>query len=228
MFKEITEQIRQLTEQTLVPAPEQFTDPVAKKTNWAPTLTVGASFRSYRLVEVSADRIEYRRTSRALLFCSAFLLIGIVLIAYGLLNIRNQERSLILETILPILFGCLPVGLGISLLNAFNRPIAFDKTDGTFRKGRDSRFLTPNIPNAEPLKTSASLDDVHALQLLEKSVGHVRTYEINLILKNAQRVNVICHPDKYILRNQAVTLGKFLAVPVWDAISNTTKSMHWV
>jgi hypothetical protein len=86
----------------------------------------------------------------------------------------------------------------------------FDKTTSSFSKGRKK---------AE--HASSNIDSIHAIQLIAKIIRGKNSYycyELNLILKNAERINIISHSNKKRIRADAKTLSEFLAIPVWDAI----------
>lgn len=73
------------------------------------------------------------------------------------------------------------------------------------------------------VKNFAGLEDIHALQLLSEYCrgGKKRSYysyELNLVLRNGRRINVMDHGDCKKLREDAQTLSEFLDKPVWDAI----------
>jgi len=68
----------------------------------------------------------------------------------------------------------------------------------------------------------AKLEDIHALQLISEycggNDGSYYSYELNLVLENGKRINVVDHGNKNKLRKEANNLSAFLAKPVWDAI----------
>lgn len=69
-----------------------------------------------------------------------------------------------------------------------------------------------------------SLEHIHALQLLREKVPSMRnsgqyfySYELNMVLKNGTRYQLMDHADIARLREDARTLSQVLQVPVWDA-----------
>ena len=68
----------------------------------------------------------------------------------------------------------------------------------------------------------AGLEDIHALQLISEycrgSKRSYYSYELNLVLRNGRRINVMDHGDSEKLREDAKTLSQFLEKPLWDAI----------
>ena len=59
------------------------------------------------------------------------------------------------------------------------------------------------------------------MQLLSKFVSGSKSsyysYELNLVLNDGRRINVVDHGDLKRLRSDVKTLSQFLDKPVWDA-----------
>jgi Fe2+ transport system protein B len=53
---------------------------------------------------------------------------------------------------------------------------------------------------------------------LEEYVFEDYIYELNLVLKDGKRLNVMDHSRRAHIRSDAQRLGQFLKVPIWDAI----------
>ena len=82
----------------------------------------------------------------------------------------------------------------------------FDPMERMFYRGRRHRDPVP-------------LDEIVALQILTETCrgskgGSYESYELNLVLKDNRRLNVIDHGDLKQLRSDAETLAKFLKVPL--------------
>ena len=92
------------------------------------------------------------------------------------------------------------------------------KKIGAYWKGRKS---PREVFNKSELKNFAELDDVHAIQLISEFVRGNKTsyhsYELNLVLQDGKRLNVIDHGNKNVIKENAETLSKFLDKPIWDA-----------
>ncbi len=50
------------------------------------------------------------------------------------------------------------------------------------------------------------------------------SYELNLVLNDGSRINVVDHGNLKRLRSDTQTLSQFLGKPVWDAIRNAPAS----
>jgi len=76
--------------------------------------------------------------------------------------------------------------------------------------------------NKDLIKHLAPLDQVHALQLVSEycsgNKSSYYSYELNLVLKDGRRVNVIDHGNINRIRQDAQTLSNFLGKPVWNAL----------
>jgi hypothetical protein len=193
-------------------------DPVAQKTEWSPEKSGGTNFRTHRLERVGVTRMEFRLTLGAKLFCWLFISMGV-----GIpLSIVSQEIRRPNTEFVSILFvafiGIVFAGVGFGMQHFMGKPRVFDKTSGRFWRGTQEPDLTR--PQAEG-DDFLALDQIYALQLLSEYVSgnksSYHSYELNLVLDNGRRVNVIDHGSLRSLRDDARTLARFLNVPVWDA-----------
>ena len=70
------------------------------------------------------------------------------------------------------------------------------------------------------LKNFAALPDIYAIQLVSERCSGKNSafysYELNLVLQDGRRLNVIDHGNIDKLREDAKTLSGFLGKPVWD------------
>jgi len=200
--------------------PTQFNDPLAEQIDWTPLKGGGANFRTHKLIAgPRPDRIEFKPTLGMKLFVGLFPVLGLGLCigtAYGAVAVDSAELLVL------IIVGTVGVAFlagGVATFYVTTRPRVFDKSVGYYWRGRKR----PDLAFAgEELNHAHTLESVHAIQLLREFVrGNKRnyySYELNLILSDGRRVNVVDHgnPDK--LRADAQTLADFLTRPLWDAI----------
>ncbi|MHC4644642.1 MAG: hypothetical protein ACYTBJ_04015 [Planctomycetota bacterium] len=220
MFRKLVEKIKELNRTTQPFDPSSLEDPVAARTQWTPLVRGGANFCTHKLFEVTPHRIEFRASLGSKLFCMAFLLVGLgVLIGFSYKLISEGSFKLDFDTIGPILFGLVFAGVGGAMLYFLTKPSVFDKTTGYFWKGRRS---PDQVLDKDSIKHLAALAQVHALQLISEycsgSKSSYYSYELNLVLKDGQRVNVIDHGNINRIRQDAQTLSNFLGKPMWDAL----------
>jgi len=202
----------------------KFDDPIANKCGWTPAKGGGASFCTNKLKQISPFRIEFRATYSVIIFSIGSLLIGLGVIALFIKNSYLEKTSIWSTTgMLVILCGLVFSVVGGFLLYYYTKPIVFDKNIGLFWKGRRRPQTTPyyTYDNA-----GANLNQIYAIQVISEFIGNhhhnskrsgSKSYEINLVLKDGERINVVDHGKRGRIREDARILAGFLGVPIWDA-----------
>lgn len=200
--------------------PSALNDPVAMQTGWTPAKGGGASFRTHKLVTINPNRLAFRPSVGAVLFYLIFLFAGLgILIGFSAQKISSGGLACDVDTILPIAVGAIFAAVGGCLLYFGTRPVVFDRRNGFFWKGRTA---PDEVMNRRALKHFAELKEVHALQLISEycsgNKSSYYSYELNLVLKDGRRINVVDHGSRNKIREDAKTLSEFLKKPVWDTI----------
>jgi hypothetical protein len=201
--------------------PSQLGDEVALRTDWGPAVSGGTSFRTHRLVHAGPRRAEFRVTGGAIVFFGVFTLIGLgVFLGFA----RGAVRGLLsgslmsLFMIIPIVVGGGFVAIGVGMWWHYGAPAVFDKQRGEYWKGRRS---PAESANRHTVKERVQLDRIYALQLIKEHCtgdeSSYYSYELNLVLEDGTRLNVVDHGNQDMLRRDAEELAKFLGRPLWDA-----------
>jgi hypothetical protein len=102
---------------------------------------------------------------------------------------------------------------------SFSKPVIFDKTKGMYWKG----WKAPKRYLAEGDKESSSrIGDIYALQIIPELVRSDNksyvSYELNLVLRDGSRMNVVDHGDLVKLREDAKLVSEFLGIAIWDTV----------
>ena len=171
-----------------------FGDPIAEQTAWTPLVQGGSSFRTHQLTPVEPDGMAMTKTIQMMLFALVFLAVGLGIIIAGL----SVDRWY-----LP-LFGAIFAASGAYMI--WPRKILFD--------GNTRKFISPS--------RSVAFSEIHAIQLVRERVsssdnGDFWSYELNLVLKAGDRLNVTDHGDLESLRADANRLRVLLGCKLWDA-----------
>ncbi len=200
--------------------PSRFEDPVAAQTDWSPAKGGGTSFTTHTITKVGSNRIEFRASGGARVFSIIFVLMGVgTAFSFSFFHISHGTFSLSHDTVAPLLFGTVFTFIGGGMYYYFTAPIVFDKSKASFYKGRK---VPGNGSGNDAMKYFARLEEIHALQLISENCrsddDSYRSYELNLVLKDGRRINVIDHGNESKLREDARTLSRFIDKPVWDAI----------
>lgn len=221
MLKNLAEKIKGMMGERIVFDPSGLNDHVAIQTAWTPLKGGGSNFRTHKLIEVGFERVEFRASVGAKIFSLLFLFVGVGLnaaFAYSMYEAGNFSFNS--ETVVPMIIGLIFAIVGGAMLYFGTTPIVFDRGKGYFWKGRKKPDEFQDNSN---LKNFAMLEQIHALQIISEycrgSKSSFYSYELNLVLKNGKRINVVDHGNFLKLREDAQKLSGFLNRPVWDTIS---------
>ncbi|MEO1212730.1 MAG: hypothetical protein AAFY45_04390 [Bacteroidota bacterium] len=197
-----------------------FDDPIGLITDWTPLLRGGTNIKSHKLVWEGQDKLRFKASWGHIMIAGFVFLLGLSL---PLLFFLGNNSGSFVEASVAIIAGLLFAAIGAYLYYNGTQPIVFDKKQGFFYKGRKN---TDKNSEKAKVKYMVRLEDIYALQLLSEYISsegkETYSYEINLVLKDATRVNVIDHGKLSTIRQDASTLADFLDVPVWDVIKNIT------
>ena len=167
-------------------------DPVAAKTQWTPLVPGGANFATHRLVQIDGTRAEMKKSGRLFLFGGVFLVVGLGISAVGAFKAGWAL----------MLFGVPFWVVGISVL--WPRSLVFDSSA--------RQFTGPKGP--------VPFSAIYALQIVKEHVTGSDTdfwsYELNLVLSDASRINVVDHADLALIRTHALKLSALIGCRVWD------------
>jgi len=220
LLRGLAEKMVRMVRSRLPVNPARFNDPVAEQTEWTPAKRGGANFRTRRFRERSHHRLEFSISLGGLLFGLLFALSGLSSLIFVILFIIPTMKELpVFARILLPLSSLVFLGVGSWLIVSFSRPVVFDKELGWFWKG----YRPPSLSGgAYKPKTGTPLNRIYALQILAEQVQSKNSsffsYELNLVCRDASRINLVDHGHYESIRNEAETLSAFLGVPVWDAV----------
>lgn len=219
MLTEMMDKLKQMGVKKVSVDPSRFNDPVAMQTSWTPLVYGGASFKTHRLREPEAGRIEITATIGAKVFYLLFLILGIgLVIGAPAAGYFSDQVEFSLKLLLPVFIGLVFAGVGGALLVSGTTPAVIDRRSGLFWKGRKQ----PHPPfDSVREGTMAQLNQVYALQIIEEYVNgnksSYHSYELNLVLSDGSRVNVADHGHLKSIQEKGAVISKFLGKPLWDA-----------
>lgn len=218
MLTKIIQKLQGLTLTATEPDLSRFNDPVARQTEWTPAKGGGTNFLTHSLVEVHPNRIEFRSSAMAKIFAAVFFTAGTAISVFGGYRLFQDSLTFSAEMMLPFVVGCIFAVAGGWMYRSFTAPIVFDTRQGYFWKGR----MGPrDVPNIAAIKDLTEIGEIHALQIISERCSGKNSsyysYELNLVLNDGRRINVIDHGNVGRLREDAQRLSHILGVPVWDA-----------
>jgi hypothetical protein len=218
MFEKLQQNLRTLTAARAPFDPGRFGDPLALRTEWTPAKRGGASFRTHKLAVTGPNRIEFRPALGAILFYLLFFIIGLgVFAAISVQLFAKASDSFDAGLLVPLGISLVFSALGAYMLSAGTAPVIFERGRGVFWKGRKGPDEAIGGRNANNF---VRLDQVHALQLISEYIrgkNSYYSYELNLVLEDGKRINVVDHGNLDRIRTDAGLLAVFIGKPLWDA-----------
>lgn len=194
--------------------PSRFGDPLAAKTAWGPLCHGGSNFRTHAGVEVSPERFEFQPTAGAKMFAGVFAVFGLVPAFLVWKFMGNLDTPLKYVVALPAL---LFLGVAWLLWTWLARPVVFDRREDWFYKGKRSPAEDPSLGSG---KDACPLSRIRAIQIVPERVssrnGGFGSWEINAVLEDGSRRNVVDHGSEAAVRTDAAALASFLSVPLWN------------
>ncbi|TVR15890.1 MAG: hypothetical protein EA391_09345 [Balneolaceae bacterium] len=192
----------------------QFNDPLANTISWEPAKRGGSNFKTHKFISDGFNRAEFKMSVSSRIFALLFMTVGAGMPAFF---IYSGEFGTLQETVILIGFGLIFVAVGGLIHYFYGRPIIFDKMKGFYWKG----WKNPDHTTARVVtKNLLPLSEIHALQLIKEFVRSDKStyysYELNLVLRDGTRVNVVDHGNGKILKQDAQQLSSFLGKPLWD------------
>jgi hypothetical protein len=200
--------------------PSSLNDPVAMQTQWKMISRLHSGLlRDHNLVKINNFKMEFKATIGCRLLFLIPLIFLIFFTIYFLVNLSSElsPHQFIVYMVVFLLSLAFMIAIGC-IFYLITMPVVFDMRIRAFWKGRKTAAIIGNI---EGVKHFTKYDDIHALQLLSKySYGKTSgyNYELNVVLKNGNRINLVSYRGEEEIEEDCQVLSKFLDKPVWNAI----------
>ncbi|OZV68659.1 cytochrome b family protein [Winogradskyella aurantia] len=181
----------------------------------------GTNFKTHVLIKSSDSKLMYKPSYGIAIFCFIFLAIGLGLLFLMFRGLIIQDSSADIPVLLLLIVGGVFTMAGLLMFYHFYKPIVFDKTSGFYLKGYNTNNAT-----TKKSKTSEqiALNTVVALQIIGENVrgskSSFNSFELNLVLKDGSRKNIVDHGSLKSIVDDADLLSTFLDIPIWHAKSN--------
>lgn len=184
----------------------------------APLVYGGASFKTNVLVEKSSSKALYKPSIGAALFSFIFLAVGFGVLFFGLVPLFKSNFEIASTNWFLLLFGLIFSGAGSFMFYRFYKPRVFDKHLGVYYKAYN---VDIHKIRRDTSKKYIPLNTIIALQIIGEHVksdkGSYKSFELNLVLNDSSRKNVVDHGNLKSIIKDAEILSEFLNVPIWHA-----------
>ncbi|WP_154224313.1 hypothetical protein [Marinicella rhabdoformis] len=196
----------------------RFNHPLAEQTDWHPMKGGGANFATHYLDSSNPDFLTFKATKGAYVFSLIFAFFGLLGMGIPLAIFFTEGMEEWGLIFFAVAFGGIFLAVGLMAFHFMTMPRVFDTFYGCYYKGRKKPI---HDFESESKHAITHLSDVKAIQVLRERVrgknSSYYSYEINLVLHDASRINVIDHGKQETVCNDAQTLATTLGVPLWDA-----------
>ncbi|EOB2787469.1 hypothetical protein ACIL20_004309 [Vibrio vulnificus] len=192
-------------------------DPVASKVSWDPVNPGGSNFKSQKMT-ILDDKIIINKTIGAYVFALLFTVPGILALVIGSPYFLFNGKTVL--GLFMIVWGGGFSGIGILMLKS-DKKFTIDKINGSYYRGNKFDSL-----NSQDRFKQGYVKDIYAIQLINERIqssssngraSSYTSYELNLVFKDGERINIMDHGKGKDIDDSAKNLGKFLNVPIWKA-----------
>ncbi|EPR73641.1 hypothetical protein ADIWIN_1278 [Winogradskyella psychrotolerans RS-3] len=194
------------------------TNTIEPKVSTSPLKPGGANFKTNVLIQASPSKLIYKPSIGAAIFSFIFLAVGLGVLFYGIFPLFQDNSSSDSINWFLVIFGLIFAGAGGFMFYIFYKPRVFDKQQGLYYtsyafKGHQSR--------RNQSEDYLPLQSIVAIQIIGEHVksddGSYKSFELNLVLDDASRRNVVDHGSLKSIINDAEMLSEFLNIPIWHA-----------
>ncbi|MEO0900078.1 MAG: hypothetical protein AAFY71_26925 [Bacteroidota bacterium] len=196
---------------------DRFNHPIAKQTSWSPLKSGGTNFKAQKLKQPEPHIALIQGSIQMKIFAFIFFTIGAGFLIAGVFKFISPAMKEF-PWLVVIIFGGAFGAAGVFLVREAFKELVIDKREGIIYK----QYLpkNPNLP-AVPEDTY-KIKEVVAIQLIKERIkGDESTYysyEMNLVMADASRLNLMDHGNPDSVVEDANTLSGFLDVPVWNGM----------
>lgn len=195
-------------------------DEIGMKTDWEPLKRGGSSHKNFNLkIDEERNILKINET-----LGSRFLTIFAIVFILGMtVSLIREEASVSVNSYgvgndSKLVFLIPASMLGILIIGSFfntktNRSI-FDNNKRIFYKGKyDSK-------KDRGEKEVILYENIYAIQIISEMIRKEKTYftsyEVNLVLNDTTRINVLDHSNLSSILKDTKMLSQYLNVPIWD------------
>ncbi len=196
-----------------------FNDSFADSICWDPLIPGGSSEATRDIPIIRDQSLTFKPTSRQLFSTFGFSLILLFGIT-EMISLASNTNSDMASSVLYLFSLCLVVVI-FKMISELYTPLLFDKNRGFYWRGYCKKDRTPQESG---LTTFCSLDEIYAIQIISEncsvhqkySPSSFKSYELNLVLKDSSRRNVIDHGKYVRMIKTANQISLFLNIPIWN------------
>lgn len=185
--------------------PSDFNDSVAKITEWEAFNKASSNVNLNRLmVDPDGQHLFYKPATGLYLLSAAFVFAGLFFPFIIIGSTIQQAKPLMDKDVLVPALLCLVFAfIGIGIFFGFRKRLRFDMTERCMIAGENRLYFS----------------DIHALQLVIQRGSKYRNYQLNVVLRSADRMHIMNYADSKTARADAARIATAMGIPdakIWD------------
>lgn len=193
-------------------------DSIKYRVSVSPLKPGGASFKTNVLIKKSGSKYLYKPSIGSALFCFIFLAVGLSILFYGMFPLFKNNFDLTEVNWMLLVAGLIFGGAGATMFYTIYKPRVFDKQLGYYYKSYKTKIHRRDLAIS---KAYIPLKSIKAIQLIGEHIksddSSYNSFELNLVLDDASRKNVVDHGNLKSIIADAEILSDFLNIPIWHA-----------
>ncbi|MCF6299939.1 MAG: hypothetical protein L3J52_02300 [Proteobacteria bacterium] len=201
---------------------DRFNDAFVHEIEWTPLKRGGSSFQTHKLIEPEPFCLQFVASMGVYLFVGIFGLVGLALVSGAVVGPQlNKEDSLEFVWIIPLILGSVFSLIAWFMWRFLAQPKTFNTLRGFYWTGK--KQPDPMLYLTHQKTAAINLSDIHGLQIIRELVRSKSSYfsfELNLVLNDKTRINVIDHGKLTAIQADAEKIAELINVPIWDATEN--------
>jgi hypothetical protein len=187
-----------------------FDDPIAEQTQWSIVAQDAKDSGAGSLIQATPERMWFRMAAPGWLKPALLAGAGLLLLIEA-------------TDVVALLVGASLCLFAVHVAQERLPPKVFDVSERMYWEG--SQPPAAGTAANERGRHSCRLEDIYAIQLLWGKIYEYTypsyyfsaRYELNLVLRDASRINIVAYCNRERLREDGQRLADFLGVPLWDA-----------
>ncbi len=185
--------------------PTEFKDEIASRTQWDAFRKATGNFNTHKLVDKPGYGMAYKPAAGFYFLTGMFMFLGGITTVTIIGQAIQQSNPLNGDVLFPAAFGLVFFIIGICLFRFMARPIVFDSANRSMDLREDRTYFS----------------DMYAIQLIVQRGSKHRNYQVNLVMRNADRVHVMNYADSSTARTDAARIADVTGISpdkIWDTL----------
>ncbi|MFN7113289.1 MAG: hypothetical protein ACK4PK_02910 [Alphaproteobacteria bacterium] len=184
--------------------PSEFKDDIAKRTEWEAFNKASGNVNLSRLItDPDGHHLFYKPTLGLYLLSGGFIFMGLFCPAIIIGSTIQEGKPIDKDVIVPTLICLVFAVIGIGIFFGLRKRLRFDMTERCVIDGEARTYFS----------------EIHALQLVVQRGNKYRNYQLNLVLRDAERVHVMNYADSQTARADTARIAAAIGIAetrIWD------------